>query len=699
MKTSIAFLLAVATLACGGSPGAFDVHFPDNRPAQIDTVLSQISRQGPRVDPPVVVGLTSDPAHLFVYDLRRSSMLWRAPVSSRTIPHVAGSVIVTQEEEGVVARDLWTGAVRFRAEDGALHLVGADGDGSVSAVVLSTGGGVGAHSRILLATEGAVDHDFEVDHAMGMPAVLGGLAFLPWGSQNMSVLDVRSGTEVARVRLLDEVVGSARVSGEQVYFGQRSAFRFDRNIAEGTRSAASSLTPSVGELPGRPGLVVDAYRPPLHPESALHRVRLEWAPAGEGNDFRFADNNLYLVFYRLIFALSPETGEVRWAHAHEEDVVGATAVQGGLFIVDARGQIAFARAGDGAVANGPALGTNVMVAALRAAAADPPTTSTGTPPPLVDQLLAVAQDTDARLVPGQLFAVERMTALEQPEATSRLISLCDGRDYPGTVRVAACTAVASRDVGAAAVVTALERHAGFLEGTTAPPVGALARAAARMEESRAVPLLIAHLKDPDTASADLAPLLVALGALGDNSAAQPVHDFIRTYHADPVDEDVVRGLEAAIQALLALQGPVAREAFEEVVADPMSIPVARERSQQALFDLETAAREASEAEAAEEEDGEDDTEGESTRPRRVTLAMVEQLLMPVRSQMLACLSAAPTHPRTARIILRLDGEGQIERVSIAPANLRSCLEPLVRSQQYPANERGASEQFIYTLRH
>jgi hypothetical protein len=50
------------------------------------------------------------------------------------------------------------------------------------------------------------------------------------------------------------------------------------------------------------------------------------------------------------------------------------------------------------------------------------------------------------------------------------------------------------------------------------------------------------------------------------------------------------------------------------------------------------------------------------------------------------------------MVLRLDGEGRIEALSITPASVEECVEPLVRSQTFPGNRRHTEERVIYTIR-
>ena len=73
--------------------------------------------------------------------------------------------------------------------------------------------------------------------------------------------------------------------------------------------------------------------------------------------------------------------------------------------------------------------------------------------------------------------------MPQADATADLIELCDSPRLAPPVRERACIELKQRSSGADHLLATLERHAGFLEGTTAPPVGALAKAAASLKRS------------------------------------------------------------------------------------------------------------------------------------------------------------------------------------------------------------------------
>ena len=704
MRSTIHLSLSLALLmGCGGpsSSGFFAPTFPDNRPEDIDGVMARMRSAPPGQEAPVAVGIAG--GKLFAWDLVSGSMLWQKPVQSRTAPYVAGNLVITQEASGVVARHVRTGAELFGIEDDSLHLVGAAGEADLAAIVLSTGGGVGAHSRLVVANGGDVDWDQAIDFALGAPAVRAGMVFIPWGNQNVSVVDAGTRAELARLRIADDVVAEAFAAGGDVYVGQSGVFRVTPSITSGTRERAAHFTRGTRELPGRPAFLRNAYEPPPAPGSAVHKIRLEWYPAGSGETLSLADDNLYLVFYKLVFALDPRGEQVRWVYEHPADIVGAAAQPGGLWIACAGGGVGYLDAQSGLPTRAGEMGVNPEVVRFRPATQRPSGSPEGEALPLRDQLLAAAQSTDARLVPARIFAVEYLAAMEEPEVTTNLIALCETRDAPEPVRAAACTKLAERAHGGDQILVALERHAAFLEGTTIPPVGALARAATNMQERRAVPSLIAHLRDPATPVTDLPALLAALRALGDRGAAGPIRDFVRLYHAEEPDDHLTTALGTALEALVELQGPVARETLEEIGEDALGIPAVRAKARALLTALDRQPEDEGEGEQTAESGGEGAGDGEAAAPEeelpeRINASIVRQVLAPVDRDIRVCLGQAEGRPRSARLILRLDGQGTIEQLSITPETVAACVEPLVRSQRFPANRRHTSQQVVYTLR-
>lgn len=702
-RAHISIVVLALAAACGGaSSRSFSATFPDNRPEDVQAVVARLRAAPAPTHSAVAVGVTGSPARLYAIDLTTDRKLWERPIRLRSIPHIAGSTVVTHEESGVVVRDLQTGGEMTTIEDENLHLAGAGGEGDRIAIALSTGGGVGAHSKLFVVEGGSVSWERDLETSMGAPTIRAGMVFVPWATQNVSVLEASNGEELARVRVSDAIVGHAFAIDGEVYVGQSGVFRFTPAIAAGTRASPAYLEPQPGELPGRPPLLRDAYQPPPGVDSAVHRVRLEWRPAGEGDAVELAGDTIYLVFYRQVFALAADGRSARWVYQHDQDIVGATAQPGGLMIADAAGKLAFLRNDDGLAVWHSDTGMRPTVVRFRAGSLTKSGAPEGEPMPLRDQLLAAAENTDARLVPSRALAVRLLADLEEAEVTTNLVAICDDADQPAPIKSAACTALASRTVGNDQVIAALQRHHSFLEQSTPPPVGPLAQAALRMQERRAVPLLIAHLRDPQTPGEHLATLITVLKEMGDRSAAEPIRDFLLMYHADEPDRHLVAALNASIDALVALQGPVAGETLAILANDELGMGGVRIKARQAIAALEAQpAGEGGEATAQAGGEGAESGAGGDAgddRPERLTAELVSQALVPVEPQLVMCLRRDEQTPQTARVVIAIDGDGTVEMVSVTPQRLQDCVGPLVRGTRFPATRRGVRQQVTHVVR-
>ncbi|GAB4206035.1 MAG: hypothetical protein OHK0013_22380 [Sandaracinaceae bacterium] len=703
LRASVARLAVVAfamTLAACGGAGAFGDTFPDNREADLSRVLARLSAGRERAiasrrEAAVVVGVTSAPTRLWAYDLTAGRALWESPAELRTVPHLAGRFVVTHEGGDVVVRELRTGRVTGRIGDRSLNLVGAAGEGADGLVVLSTGGGVGAFSVVIGLRDGGATFTAEMGQALGAPAVSAGMGFVPWGHQNLSVIDLGSGGEIARLRPAEGVVASAVAQDGQVFFGQAGLALF------GT-SAQPAFLSLRQRMPADPQLLRDAYQPPQGPNSAQNRVRLVYRPVARGERAAFEGDSVYLVFYRLVLALAPDGTSARWVAQLPRDVIGAHYVDGGVLVIDEAGTAHLLSTADGRETWSAPMGVGLVFAA---AAADGLSggAPTGEAMPLRDQLLAAAQNTDARLVPLRELAVRLLAAMPEAEVTQNLVAICEERSTTASVRQAACESLAARTSGAEHVIAALGRHQSFLRGISAPPVGALARAAVAMGERRAVPLLVSHLRDPETAAADLAPLARALAAFGDASAIAPLADFLRLYHAEGPDAGMNDGLSAALEAYRLLTGPSSRELLEEIANDGLALEAIRDaaRRQIAALDAPPQSETPAQTEAASAAGQGADmtiTEADDPRPAELTAAMVRELLEPARMDLERCLVAPGRVYVHARVVLVVDPTGQVLLVTTTPTDVQSCVEPIVRRASYPATRARGRQQVTYEIR-
>ena len=254
--TPLFVLCALSLFAgCGGGGGpAFSHTFPDDRADHVEAIALRLAAAPASHERAVVVLAATEPPRVVAYDLAAGRTLWEEPAELRTIPYIAGNFAVTQEAGGVVVRALDTGRVTGRMADEQLGLVGAAGDGDDGAFVLSTGGGVGATSILVGLSGGSPSFRTRVDQALGVPAVRARMIFVPWGSQNLSVLEM-DGTEAARIRITRGVLGHAFVDGASIFVGQSGLGLLSRDL----HSAADVPWLEIADVarPGSPPLLRD----------------------------------------------------------------------------------------------------------------------------------------------------------------------------------------------------------------------------------------------------------------------------------------------------------------------------------------------------------------------------------------------------------------------------------------------------------
>ena len=729
MKRARVLAVCLALGAC--TPASFQPRFTTPVAPTEKVVLERLAQNKPREERPVLVGVSEDPQRLFAYDLAAGKLLWERAAQLRSAPLVAADAIVAQEAEGVTVRDLATGELRAVVDENG-KLVGADGRGR--SVLISIAYPDGSPQGAIALVEGSsVRWKRMLPLPVGVPALADAYALVPWATQRLSVLTIDDGTELARWHFEHAVIGHALIEQGKPYVGQQGMHALDAETIAHVADEPPVYSPVKRALPGQPTLMRDGYLPIDEPDNAVHRLQVSWRPAaGEGGALHAQNDQLMLRFYRLLFALDAKQDALNWVRTFDHDLVGLAVQPGGTLIADASGTV---RALD---TSGRTLATQVVgralrVAALRpgawwpaaavqattavpAGAADPAAPAAAAEPAaeatdaashdaaeqpaatLLEQLVAAAALPDSRLSAGRAYAVELLARGSEPEITGHLIALCEDRDSPEPVQVAACEQLGQRTDGGPAVITALERRASFMKNSAPPPLAALAQMAGRMELRQAAPHLLAHLQDPATPLPALAPVITALEQLGHAPAAGPLERFVRLHHAEPDGSELAPAIDAALHALGALRVRSTRASLQAVAADGLTPAATRQKASTALAALDAppvAVAKATEPKA----DAEPATPAPvvDTRPYALSTELVRTGLNEVSKPLSACLGAEASKPHSARVSMVVSGAGQIEGVFVTPNSLRACVEPILRGATLPATRQGR-QRVTYEIR-
>lgn len=267
-----ALLCAVALGAGCAVQESFGSTFPVNRKDELAAALTRAKQGGRAKARQVVVGVTEQPRGIFAYDLDSQHLLFQQAADVSGVPAVAGPYAVVPEGQVVRVRQLVGGSSVLDIPAEGMHLVGADSDGTVTAIVLSTGGSMGARSKLVVLENGAVTSTRSIPRHVGGPAVLGGLVFVPHNRVHLSVVDAR-GTELARVQVREDVASQAFATEQDVYFGLAGMYRVDEKTPLGASGGAHYFKLALEEkLPGQPAFLPNtAESSPLGDERRASR--------------------------------------------------------------------------------------------------------------------------------------------------------------------------------------------------------------------------------------------------------------------------------------------------------------------------------------------------------------------------------------------------------------------------------------------
>jgi outer membrane protein assembly factor BamB len=694
-------LCALTAAGCASAPRGFSQTFPDNRPEDLARVTARLAEAPAVPGPRIAVGANGTPTRLVAFDYETGTRLWeRQPEGLRSAPLIAGESVITQEASEYVVRSIKTGDELYRGDTDGGDVAAAAGEGARAAVVLAVGAGTLAEARVVLLDGGRVRKELDIPHIVGAPAVRGDLLFLPWGSQNLSVIDMGSGDEIARVRLLDTPVTAALESDGQVFVGGTEAFVFGESLAVRTPPKAQRVSSGAGVLPGTPPLLAEATAARAGLGSAVQSVRLAWraASTGSGDAARavFGEGNLYFTYYRAVFALEDGGRRARWAYLHSADVVGAHPTPAGLLIGDNKGDVTLLHPATGAV-----LWTKSMargVAAMRFAGSLPSMGGTGAgTADVTAQLSSIAGATDARLVAAQALAVELIEKQTAGATAGDLIALCENRRLSKAIRQRSCAGLAAQRTGEEDIMLALSRHASFLENTVAPPVGALGTAAVGMKLRAALPLLAAHLRDPMTPSDELPALVEAIAQFQSRDAAAPIRDFVRLYHADQWETDLARALVVGVRSIAKLEGPASRELLEELGSDPLGMSEVQDQARAELAMLDSAEADkaaAKEAGAKKDSAVAPEAAAPAAVPTTITSAMTEQALA---SSMGALKTCARKAQQSVRVVLLVEPSGELSERTATPVTSAECVSKALEGVTYPPFKATRSKQVIFSV--
>ena len=580
----------LALIAACGPATRFELSAKDNDPSALAAALA--ARQLPaapapenRAQRPRAFALLGGPTRaIAAIDLAGGQVLWKLPAEVTSRIAVGGDFIVDVEHGQLVARDQERGAVRWHAELGGA-LVGVSADADRAYATWRDGG----NRWRLAAFDGASGSrlwNADADGQLGAPVARDGVVYSPYLAQWLSLIDGKTGKQLARLRGLDDQISMVRATSTAVYYGsKRGVFLLDARSAAGTRAGATYGQAAIPPQLDRASYGRDLYDAVQTAYTAADRARVLWtaAPSDAGR-LEFAGGRYAIHYFRYVFGFAT-TGELVWAYSHPRvELVASDTTGKAIVALSQDGELVALDPKTGAVllAQDLRLGAPVVGATFDADGWAPVAAGPPKPTQTADALASIARDRDARFDRVKELAVTALAKLPGGDATAQLLAVLGDARAPQHLKdTVAALLVARKDPASLPVLTAqLSVRADYLAGTAPQALAPVARAVAGLagvtlpehDRDAALAALRGQLDAPTAQSSDLVVVIAAMTAIGGGAEQPALASHLLLYHDDDDLGDDAAWCQAIVHALHDHGGAGERELLRQVASDPRTRP-------------------------------------------------------------------------------------------------------------------------------
>ena len=200
--------------------------------------------------------------------------------------------------------------------------------------------------------DGTVVRQIEAPPVVGVPAVVGSYAFLPWQGQYVTIYDLGRAEEQARL-LFREQVSRAFTHDGHLYLGELGLFRFDEHVSLAAVNQASHAAMPIAGLPGEPKWFLPGTEKRPTAADARDKIALFAQPStrdgaaispsasegASGAKLGLDQERVVATYYRLAVGYDAVSRAIAWVERNPADWLAGDTFAGGVALCDAEGHI------------------------------------------------------------------------------------------------------------------------------------------------------------------------------------------------------------------------------------------------------------------------------------------------------------------------------------------------------------------------
>ncbi len=585
----LAAIAIAATLAACGHASVFRLSSDENNAfalngaLQARTLPAQPTPTNKSGQPRVFALAAGAPKTIIAYDLAAGNVLWKTDADVQSRIYVGGDFIVALEGKQLVARDQARGAPRWKVDISG-EFVGAAADRDRAYLVTKSGS-----TWWLAAYDGGSGGTLWKEDAsgqLGAPQAHGGVVYVPFLSQWLSILDGRTGKQLTRLRGLDEQISTLRVTSDVAYYGSRQGmFRLDERSVTGKRDQSTYARVKVPSQLERTSYAPDAYDRIQQGYTAADRARVLWSSVDtRTGPMKLVGDGYAVHYFRFLFGFGLD-GEMRWAYSQPRVELVASEHTGNVIVgISTNGDIVALDPQTGGVRAKKSLGiAQQVIGATFDADGWAPSSEQGAAE-TVAALVSIARDHDARFDRVKELAVIALAKQPGAQVTAELLAVLSDDRAPQRLKDTVVDLLTARhDPASLPVLTEqLATHMDYIAGTEPDALAPVAKAIAGLgapeivldpkHVSAALAALQFHLDAATTSSPELTWVIGAMAAIGHGAERPALISHLLLYHADDDLGGDAGWQKAIVVALSGTAMPADRAVLAYVAADPRTKP-------------------------------------------------------------------------------------------------------------------------------